>query len=265
VLLDDIVVAHCDIRHPLTPKLERFGGNIGYHVHPSYRNRGIATFALREALGILAGKGEAFALLTCAHDNVASIRTIEKCGGRRIADSMRRRYVIPTGASTPVAKAGLTIRPVRHDDYSMLCDWFDDDDFVRWWGARTKPAHEVEAKYLGRRPGIRSYIIDQYSVPIGYLQDWQPDPDTIGIDIILLVPMQNKGIGTVALHEHAERLVAEGWRQIGIDPSPHNARAIRSFEKAGFRVVEQPREPDHLWMTYVGDEPIRRSVTPAQP
>jgi predicted acetyltransferase len=96
IVLDNEVVGECDIRHPLTPKLEAAGGHIGYDVHPAYRNQGIAAAALREALRILAAKGVADALVTCAHDNAASIRVIEKCGGRRIEDTTRRRYLIPT-------------------------------------------------------------------------------------------------------------------------------------------------------------------------
>ncbi len=96
ILLGDVVVGQCGIRHPLTPKLEAFGGHVGYDVHPAYRNRGIATFALREALKFLATKGVAEALVTCAHENAASIRVIEKCGGRRIDDSTRRRYTVAT-------------------------------------------------------------------------------------------------------------------------------------------------------------------------
>jgi [ribosomal protein S5]-alanine N-acetyltransferase len=91
----DEVVGQVDIRHPLTEFLTQYGGNIGYNVHPAYRNRGIATWALRTALELLAAKGASEALLTCAHDNGASIRIIEKCGGRRISDSARRRYIIP--------------------------------------------------------------------------------------------------------------------------------------------------------------------------
>ena len=51
----------------------------------------------RAALELVAAKGVTDALLTCAHDNAASIRVIEKCGGVRIADSMRRRYLFPIG------------------------------------------------------------------------------------------------------------------------------------------------------------------------
>jgi predicted acetyltransferase len=89
------VVGQCVVRHQLTPQLKRIGGHIGYLVHPAHRNRGIATFALREALKVLAAKGVAEALLTCAESNGASARVIEKCGGRRIADSSHRRYLIP--------------------------------------------------------------------------------------------------------------------------------------------------------------------------
>jgi hypothetical protein len=44
-------------RHPLTEHLKQYGGNIGYNVHPGYRNRGMATWALRAALQMLAAKG----------------------------------------------------------------------------------------------------------------------------------------------------------------------------------------------------------------
>jgi predicted acetyltransferase len=87
IVLEDVVVGECHVRHILTPEPENIGGNIGYQVHPEYRNRGIATFALREALGVTARIGMREALITCAPDNGASIRVIEMCGGRRIEDS----------------------------------------------------------------------------------------------------------------------------------------------------------------------------------
>ena len=70
----DVAVGQLDVRHPLTETLTRYGGNIGYIVHPGYRNRGIASWALRTALKMFASKGVTDALLTCAHDNIASIR-----------------------------------------------------------------------------------------------------------------------------------------------------------------------------------------------
>ena len=100
IVNDGTVVGEIAVRHRLTEWLRQVGGHIGYDVHPAHRNRGIATAALREALNVLAERGETEALITCALDNVASARVIEKCGGVRIEDSTeprmptRRRYVI---------------------------------------------------------------------------------------------------------------------------------------------------------------------------
>jgi predicted acetyltransferase len=101
VLLDGEVVGDLELRHPLNEHLSQIGGNIGYGTHPLHRRKGIATFALREGLKILATWGLIEALATCRDDNVASIRTIEGAGGRRISDAeypgpKRRRYLIPT-------------------------------------------------------------------------------------------------------------------------------------------------------------------------
>jgi predicted acetyltransferase len=96
IVNEDEVVGQCDVRHRLTAQLRTVGGHIGYLVHPAHRGRGIATFALRECLAVAARLGIAEALLTCDNANIASIRVIEKCGGRRISDTSRRRYVIPT-------------------------------------------------------------------------------------------------------------------------------------------------------------------------
>jgi predicted acetyltransferase len=57
-------------------------GTIGYGVRPSARGRGVATWALgqmlKEARDTLRLDR---ALITCAEGNIASARTIERCGG----------------------------------------------------------------------------------------------------------------------------------------------------------------------------------------
>jgi predicted acetyltransferase len=88
------------VRHRLTASLERVGGNIGYKVRPSERNRGVATAALRLALERVRELGFDRALVTCDNRNAASARVIEKCGGVRIEDAQRpdgieRRYWVP--------------------------------------------------------------------------------------------------------------------------------------------------------------------------
>ena len=97
---DGRILGEIYIRHRLAPRLELIGGHVGYKVRPSCRRRGVATAALRLALEKLAALGVEEALVTCRDTNAASARVIEKCGGRRIADSfvdehVERRYLAP--------------------------------------------------------------------------------------------------------------------------------------------------------------------------
>jgi predicted acetyltransferase len=79
---DDVIMGVINIRHRLTPALERMGGHIGYSVAPTYRRRGVARRMLRGALMHCEALGISSVLLTCDASNQGSIRTIESNGGR---------------------------------------------------------------------------------------------------------------------------------------------------------------------------------------
>lgn len=70
-----------DIRHHLTPALERFGGHIGYRIRPSMRQKGYGTLQLKLALPHVWEMGIARALITCDDDNIGSQKIIEANGG----------------------------------------------------------------------------------------------------------------------------------------------------------------------------------------
>ena len=78
---DDKVVGIIDYRHPLTPFLLQYGGNIGYSILPGERRKGYAIEMLALLLPICKAFGEEKVLLTCDEDNTASRRTIMKNGG----------------------------------------------------------------------------------------------------------------------------------------------------------------------------------------
>jgi len=77
----------------------RWAGHIGYGIRPSSRRRGLATWAVMRMLDEARVLGLDRVLAVCAVDNVASVKTIERCGG--VFESIRdtkfgpaRRYWI---------------------------------------------------------------------------------------------------------------------------------------------------------------------------
>lgn len=102
--LEKRIVGRVSIRHFLNAFLERVGGHIGYVVVPEFRRQGYATKILGQALQVARRDlGIGRALVTCDDDNIGSIRTIEKNGGRLenviLATDLqkaKRRYWIET-------------------------------------------------------------------------------------------------------------------------------------------------------------------------
>ncbi|AUG78432.1 GCN5 family acetyltransferase [Kitasatospora sp. MMS16-BH015] len=70
-----------DLRHTLNDFLLEAGGHIGYSIRPTARRRGLATWALAQALPLARELGIDRVLLTCDPDNAPSARTIRANGG----------------------------------------------------------------------------------------------------------------------------------------------------------------------------------------
>jgi predicted acetyltransferase len=99
------IVGRVSIRPSLDARFERVGGHVGYVVVPEFRRRGYAAAMLGMAIRIAnAELGLQRVLVTCDDDNIASIKTIEKCGGvlENVATGPdlakpKRRYWIEAG------------------------------------------------------------------------------------------------------------------------------------------------------------------------
>lgn len=99
-LSDGVVVGILTLRHTLNDFLRQYGGHVGYSTHPDYQGQGVATAMLAFGLQTLRALGVDKVLLTCDDTNLASVRVIEKNGGRlenRVEKSngtLTRRYWI---------------------------------------------------------------------------------------------------------------------------------------------------------------------------
>jgi len=128
----------------------------------------------------------------------------------------------------------VTLRWARERDLDLLEAWFADREFVRWWGGIPLARDEVARKYIGRRPDVASFIIEETRTPVGYIQAWTKDDET-GIDVVLRPEAQGRGLGIDAIRALAAHLsLQRGRSRVTVDPLLANKRAIQAFAKAGF-------------------------------
>lgn len=139
---------------------------------------------------------------------------------------------------------------------ALLGEWLRRPHVARWWGE----AETALARDPGEVDGSGEAFILHGGRPVGYVR-WQrvlrcdldaaglhevPD-DAVDIDILIgEAELTGRGIGPSALKLLLERL----WRDpsiplVGMSASAANERALRAYEKAGFR--RRRRYDDPRW------------------
>jgi RimJ/RimL family protein N-acetyltransferase len=153
-----------------------------------------------------------------------------------------------------------SFRPLEMTDLPLLRNWLARPHCMEWWGPAPTLA-EVEAEYgawISDPTQVQPHIALLDGQPFGYIQSYvamgsgegwwedETDPGVRGIDQSIADADQlNRGLGTAMVKAFVARLFADpGVTRIQTDPDPRNARAIRCYEKAGFRAVGQVQTPD---------------------
>jgi aminoglycoside 6'-N-acetyltransferase len=146
----------------------------------------------------------------------------------------------------------VVLRPLRVDDAPRLAELAAHPEVTRWWPDldEAKLVEKAEGK-----PNEAFFAVVHDSEIAGlvqYYEETDPDYRHAGIDLFLGAPYQDRGLGTDAVRTMARHLVRDrGHHRVVIDPVAHNERAIRDYEKVGFRRVgimrEYQREPDGSW------------------
>jgi aminoglycoside 6'-N-acetyltransferase len=138
----------------------------------------------------------------------------------------------------------LTVRPGTSDDVDALLAILAEPSVSRWWGDPA-PREDVSSDLLGTGDSVLLVIEvdDAVAGGIQYYEEADPQYRHAGIDVYLSHRFQGRGLGVEAIGLVARFLFdTRGHHRLTIDPALENERAIRSYEKLGFRRVGVMRQ-----------------------
>jgi aminoglycoside 6'-N-acetyltransferase len=147
-------------------------------------------------------------------------------------------------AHPTLAGERVTLRPGHGEDVAALQAILAEPSVARWWG-EPETRDEILATLRGDDDSVLLVIdVDgEVAGAIQYSEETDPDYRHAGIDVYLGERFQGRGLGTEALRVLARFLFdVRGHHRLTIDPALANERAIRAYEKSGFRRVGVMRE-----------------------
>lgn len=163
----------------------------------------------------------------------------------------------------PTVLTPVTLRLMTELDIPLLHEWLQRPHVVEWWGAANErpTLAQTWAKYLPRvmaKERVTPYIAMLHGQAIAYAQSYvaigcgdgwweeETDPGVRGIDQFLSEDTHlGRGLGTQVVTALVKLLFQDpAVTKIQTDPDPTNTRAIRCYEKSGFRRVKIVVTPD---------------------
>ena len=147
--------------------------------------------------------------------------------------------------------ARVTLRAVEDTDRARLRSILAEPSVVRWWGSQS--ADEAVDDLF--EPYQTTFVIEVDGTVVGSIQvaeEDEPDYRHAGIDLFIDAEHQGRGLGPEAIRLLARWLFdVRGHHRLTIDPAAANTRAIRAYERIGFRSVgimrQYERGADGTW------------------
>ena len=151
----------------------------------------------------------------------------------------------------------ITFRKFNDKDISLFLRWAEAPQVKNSW---FKPGYPQPQEYLDKNILVKSdahpYIILLDGEPIGYIQYWDIDEylknnpgykifaneplGTYGLDLFIgEEKWLDKGLGSKILVSFMDEI---GARRYVIDPSIKNKRAVRCYQKAGFKIIREDND-----------------------
>lgn len=165
----------------------------------------------------------------------------------------------------------IIFKPLVEGDFPLLHKWLNLPLLVSiWQNGKSASYDDVESKYLPRIRGeepINCFIIRYGGVPIGYVQTYlwqdyseysqyflQDERNGASLDIFIAEEdYRGIGLAPVIINSFLNNVVFKLYESetCVITPLAENKKAIRAYEKAGFRKVrtlDHPSEPSTVML-----------------
>jgi aminoglycoside 6'-N-acetyltransferase len=240
-------------RDPDSARIPRIQADFGIAVAPEWRGRGVGTALLLAAEEWARGQGVERMVLDLDAANEGALRLYERHGYTVHALEMDKPIepypdaidpperirnhdgeVVPT-----IVGDRVTLRPIRPDDRDALVATLADPSVASIWDTRG-PEHSADDTLAGS-PNWTPWAIEVDGEFAGSIQAAENDDEdykSAGIDIYMASRFQGRGLGTDAVRTLARYLIeVRGHFRLTIDPAASNTRAIRAYEKVGFKPV----------------------------
>ena len=134
----------------------------------------------------------------------------------------------------------VVLRPLEAEDEPAIHAVLGAPENHEWWPGYD--ADRIRREYFTEPDDdTTAYAVEVDGAVVGLIQSYEEDDPEYrhaGMDIVLAPTATDRGLGTDAIRTLARHLFDDdGHHRLVIDPATTNARAIRCYEKVGFRRV----------------------------
>ncbi|MCI3919440.1 acetyltransferase [Paenibacillus sp. TRM 82003] len=157
-------------------------------------------------------------------------------------------------------KDNLGIRALLEEDAPLLVKWLSNPKVLEYYEGRDR-THDLDLvvkHFYEERDEITQCIIVYEGQDIGYVQFYpisKEERELYGYTVDVVVygmdqfigetDLWNKGIGTTLVISVRDYIISQGVDIVVMDPQDWNQRALRCYEKSGFKKIKYL--PEHEW------------------
>lgn len=168
----------------------------------------------------------------------------------------------------------ITFQPLQDSHFPLLLKWLETPHVKAWWDQNVQWTLElIKEKYgiyvqgykveQGLKKPLGAYIVYVEDDPVGYVQAYNAHdfprednvslaelPDSLAALDVLIGEEEflGKGLGSRIMKQFLSEYVDPYYEACFVDPDTTNIRAIRTYEKAGFKKIKTVKEGTVTWM-----------------